>query len=215
MIRILLADDHTIVRAGLKICIQNTMPHAYIDEAYDGNSAFEMIKEYSYDIIILDINMPDTDCIHLVNDILGLKPDSRILIFSMMSPEEMYAKKYLTLGVMGYLNKGGSTDEIMQAIENVTGNKRFVSPSLTQALAEGALSTRTHARNPFELLSPRETEIAKHLVSGESVSQIGKYLYLHTSTIGTHKARIFEKLQCKNLVELNRLATLYNFIASK
>src|SRR5674476_1601695 len=104
MIKILLADDHAIIRAGLKTYIQNIIPHTSIEEAYDGDSTFEKIKHNDYALIILDINMPATDSFGLVSNILAVKPESKILIFSMNS-EEVYTKKLLNLGVLGYLNK--------------------------------------------------------------------------------------------------------------
>ena len=211
MIKILLADDHVIIRAGLKTYIQNIIPHSVIEEAQDGASAFEKIKRHNYALIILDINMPATDSFGLVSNILAVKPKSKILIFSMNS-EEIFAKKLLNLGALGYLSKDASADEFRQAIENVMNNKRYLSPSLTQTLTDSALGKNANNQNPFDLLSPRELEIVRHLMKGESVSQIGTYLNLHTSTVGTHKARIFEKLNCKNVIEINELARLHNFI---
>ena len=211
MIKILLADDHAIIRAGLKTYIQNIIPHSEIEEAHDGDSTFEKIKHNNYALIILDINMPATDSFGLVSNILAVKPESKILMFSMNS-EEIFAKKYLNLGALGYLNKDASADEIKQAINNVMSNKRYISSSLTQTLTDNALGKKANNQNPFDLLSSRELEIVRHLMKGESVSQIGTYLNLHTSTVGTHKARIFEKLNCKNVIGINELARLHNFI---
>ena len=90
-------------------------------------------------------------------------------------------------------------------------NKRYISASLTQTLTDNALGKKANNQNPFDLLSPRELEIVRHLMKGESVSQIGTYLNLHTSTVGTHKARIFDKLNCKNVIGINELARLHNF----
>src|SRR5665647_2794117 len=205
MINILLADDHAIIRAGLKIFIKNLMPHSNVDEAWDGDSAFDKIKQNDYTLIILDVNMPATDSFGLVSNILAIKPESRILMFS-MNAEEIYAKKYLHLGALGYLSKDASADEIKQAINNVMSNKRYISSSLTQTLTDNALGKKANNQNPFDLLSPRELEIDRHLMKGESVSQTGTYLNLHTSTVGTHKARIFEKLNCKNVIGINELA---------
>jgi len=199
MTKILLADDHAIVREGLKTFIQNIIPHSGIEEAYDGASAFEKIKHDNYALIILDINMPATDSFGLVSNILTAKPKSKILIFSMNS-EEIFARKFLNLGALGYLSKDASEDEFRLAIENVMSNKRYVSPSFVQVLTESALGKNA-----------KELEIVRHLIKGESVSQIGTYLNLHTSTVGTHKARIFEKLHCKNIIEINELAIMNNF----
>jgi len=211
MTRILLADDHPIVREGLKTFIQKIIPHAVIEEAQDGASAFEKIKRHNYALIILDINMPATDSFGLVSNILAVKSESKILILSMNS-EEVFAKKFLNLGALGYLSKDASRDEFRLATENVMGNKRYVSPSLMRILTENALGKNANNQNPFDLLLPRELEIVRHLIKGESVSRIGKYLNLHPSTIRTYKARIFKKLACKNIIEINKLAMMNNFI---
>jgi two-component system invasion response regulator UvrY len=213
MIKILLADDHVIIRAGLSIYIKNIIPHADVEEAGDGDSTFEMIKNDEYALIILDINMPATDSFGLLSNILAIKPKSKILMFSMNS-EEIYAKKYLSLGALGYVGKDASSEEIREAIINVMNNKRYISPSLTQTLASSALGKKANNQNPFDLLSPRELEITRHLMKGETVSQISRYLNLHTSTIGTHKARIFEKLNCKNIIGVTELGRIHNLTQS-
>lgn len=210
MTKILLADDHAIIRQGLKILIEKIVPHSEIDEAWDGESAFRKIKKNDYDVIILDVTMPDTDSFGLVVNIISFKPESKILMFS-MNPEEIYAKKYLQLGAKGYLPKDSSEDEIKKAISLVIDNKKYISASLKEILIEDALAGNKSS-NPFESLSKREFEIASHLIRGESVSEISNNLNLHTSTVGTYKARIFDKLGCNNLVDLNKMAKVYNII---
>jgi two-component system invasion response regulator UvrY len=214
MAKILLADDHSIVREGLKTFIQNIIPESDIEEAYDGASVLKKITCNKYALIILDINMPDTDSFGLVSNILAAKPKSKILIFSMNS-EDIFAKKYLKLGAMGYLSKYASEDEFRLAIENVMSNKRYVTPSFMEALTEGALGKKANNQNPFDLLSRRELEIVRHLIKGESGLQIGTCLNLHASTISTYKAGIFEKLACKNIMEINELAIMNHFIQTK
>jgi two-component system, NarL family, invasion response regulator UvrY len=211
MTKILVADDHEIVRTGLTSFIRSLLPHSDIEEACDGDSAFEKIRRYNYTLIVLDVTMPRTDSFGLVSNILAVKPDSRILIFSMNS-EDVFAKRYLGMGALGYLNKDASADEIKHAIHSVMNNKRYISPTLTQKLTDTALGKKANDHNPFDLLSPREFEIATHLMQGETVSEIGELLSLSSSTIGMHKARIFEKLHCKNVIALNELARLHSFI---
>lgn len=206
---ILLADDHVIIRTGLKKFILNYIPGANIDEAFDGDSAFEKIKTTPYQLIILDINMPNTDSFGLLSNIMVVRPDSNVLIFS-MNAEEIYAKKYLQLGAKGYLSKTAPESEIQHALDNVISGKRYISPSLSESFAEAAIGKQSE--NPFDKLSPREFEIVLHLIKGESLANICKTLTLQTSTVGTHKARIFEKLQCSNIIDINSLAKVYNVI---
>ena len=211
MINVLLADDHAIIRAGLKIFIENYIANSLIDESWDGDSALKLIKEKDYQLIILDVNMPDTDSFGLVSNIIALKPDANILMFS-MNAEEIYAKKYLQLGAKGYLSKASSESEIKTALDNVINAKRYISPKLSQAFTEDALGNKPN--NPFYTLSPREFEIVLHLVRGESMTDICHALSLQTSTVGTFKARIFEKLNCNNIIDIHALAKVYNIIQS-
>ena len=209
MPRILLADDHEIVRGGLKIFINTFIAHSGIDEAWDGTSTFEKVKGNDYQLIILDVNMPDTDSFELIGKIIGTRPDAKILIFS-MNPEDTYARRYLNAGAKGYVSKASSTTELGNAIITVLKNKRYISPSLSQAIAGEISGERTN--NPFDTLSSREFEIVQHLLKGESISDICNMLHLKASTVSTYKARIFEKLNCKNAVELNQLARINNII---
>lgn len=206
----LVVDDHAIVRSGLILLIKDFMSHAEIDEAYDGDSAFKKIKQNNYDLIIMDVNMPNTDSFGLLNSILSFKPSTKIIIFS-MNAEDLYAKRYLKMGAMGYLRKDTPGDEIQKAISSVLNNKKYISAELSEILLLD-LRDKKHLENPFDKLSPREFELVQHLSRGESVAQISQTLNLHKSTVGTHKARIFEKLQCTNVIELNKLAEIHNVI---
>jgi DNA-binding NarL/FixJ family response regulator len=209
--KFLLVDDHSIIRAGLKILIEDYMAHSVIDDAFDGDSAFEKIKNNEYDLVILDVNMPNTDSLGLISNILAIKPHTKILMFS-MNAEDNYAKRYLKMGAKGYIRKDESEIEIKRAIATVLNNKRYISETLSRKLEEEALGNKPI--NPFESLSPREFEIIQHIIRGESVGEISEKLKLHTSTVGTHKARIFEKLNCKNIIDINSLARTFNVLAS-
>lgn len=208
--KFLLVDDHSIIRTGLKIVISNFVAHSIIDEACDGDSAFEKIKNNDYEMVLLDVNLPNTDSLGLVTNILTIKPDIKILMFS-MNAEDNYARRYLRLGAKGYIRKDESEAEIRNAIGIILNNKRYISHALSLKLEEEAVGGNI-TNNPFEKLSPREFEIIQHIVRGESVGQISEKLKLHTSTIGTHKARIFEKLSCKNIIDINALAKTYNVL---
>lgn len=210
--KFLVADDHAIVRAGLKTLMKDIQPFAQGDEAVNGNQVIDLVKKNNYDIIILDVNMPETDCIAMISNILAYKEKSRILIFSMKS-EELYAKRFLKLGVLGYLDKESNAEEIKKAISNVLTGHLYVSPNLKKHFYEDMMSKR--ADNPFEKLSNREIQIAKYLLLGYSHAEIKKTLNLHSSTIGTHRLRFFEKLKIKNLFELGELVKLYEVDLSK
>lgn len=209
---ILLVDDHSIVRTGLKLLIYDFLPHTNIDEAFDGESALKKIKDKNYDLVVMDVNMPDTDSFATIENILALKPSSKIIMFS-MNAEEVYAKRYLKIGAMGYLRKDAPNKEIERAITTVLNNKTYVSPELTQKIISD-MQSKKESENPFDKLSAREFEIVQHLAQGESVAEISKKLNVHTSTVGTHKARIFEKLHCHNIIDLTNLAKAHNVVIS-
>ena len=210
MQHILLVDDHPIITDSLKIVIENSIAHCETDVANDGETAFEKIKHNDYDLIIMDVSLPNTDSYSMVSNILAIKPTSRILMFSMNS-EEIFAKRYLKMGAMGFLRKDAPLDEIKNAIEIALNNNRYISQELKENLLMDVLDNNNR-ENQFDKLSPREFEIVQHLVHGESVSEISKKLNLHTSTIGTHKARIFEKLRCDNIVELVTMAKVHHIL---
>jgi two-component system, NarL family, invasion response regulator UvrY len=204
----LIADDHSIVRSGLKILITKNFM-AQIDEATDGNEVIEFIKKKNYELAILDINMPNTNSTRLIEYMRTQQEQVKILIFS-MNPEHIYAKRYFKIGVNGFLNKEAEDDEIQKAIQIVLSGKRYTSQKVAELLMnEGLYGSK---ENPFDHLSSREFEVASLMVQGHSFTEICDILNVHSSTIGTHKTHLFEKLHINNLLELNELAKLYEII---
>lgn len=211
MPKILLADDHVIIRSGLRIIIENYIDHSLVEDAWDGLSVIEKVKKENYELIVLDVNMPGTNSVSLVKQILSLRPEARILMFS-MNNEEIYAKKYLQIGAMGYLSKASPETEIRKAIESMLNNRKYLSPELLQCFIHDALGEK--GLNPFARLSKREEEILRHILKGETLTDISHELDVDISTIGTYKARILQKLNCKNVLDVNSLAGLYDFMIS-
>ncbi|MEO6705768.1 MAG: response regulator transcription factor [Ginsengibacter sp.] len=208
MPKILLVDDHAIVRSGLKLLIEDFISHSVIEEAQDGDSAFEKIKKNDYDLIIMDVNMPNTDSFGILDTIFTIKPAVKIIMFS-MNAEEIYAKKFLKMGAMGYVQKDVPGNEIKKAISTVLNGKKYISEELREKFLND-LQVNNNSANPFDALSLRELEIVRYLIQGDSVGEISQKLKLHTSTVGTYKSRIFEKLQCNNIIELSQLSKIHN-----
>jgi DNA-binding NarL/FixJ family response regulator len=206
MKRILIADDHAIVRAGLSVLIREEFIQVEIDECRDGDGVWRKIQAGQYDLAILDISMPSFDSFGLIKNIFALRPDQKILILS-MSSEDVYAKKYLDLGVRGFINKEADSAEIRRAIVCILNNKRYLSARLQDSLTREALEGRSE--NPFETLSHRELEIMNHLVDGKNVSEIAGILSVHISTISTHKAKIMQKLGVSSTVELSKIVQMF------
>lgn len=207
MKRFLLIDDHEVVRSGINGLLSEIYKPCEVDEAANTDMAAEKLKHQSYDLIMMDIQMPNSDSLGMMEYINIRYPDAKVLIFS-MSSETIYAKRFLKAGAKGFLSKDSSLNEIKKAINLVLNNRRYVSDALAESLAFNAASNAPE--NPFEKLSQREFEIASLLLSGQTVSEVSRSLNLQTSTVGTHKSRIFEKLGIENILELKELATSYN-----
>lgn len=208
MYQILIVDDHSVVRTGLAVLITEQFP-AEADIAPDGKTAIKKIKEKNYDLVILDINMPETDCGNLLSTFCSLKPGIRILIFS-MNEETLFAKHYLKMGAKGYLSKNALDEEIIQAVQHVLNGKKYMSRELLESFGDEISGIQNS--NPFHLLSERELRVAHHLLKGKNIIEISQVMNIHTSTVGTDKIKIFEKLGIKNLVDLTELARIYNFL---
>ena len=207
MKRFLLIDDHVVVRAGISTLLLRAFAPAEIFEAANGVEAMERLAERSYDLVVLDIQMPGTDAQSLLADMLLKYPDLKVLIFS-MSSESVHAKRYLRYGAKGFVSKEVGLEEIIKAIRIILDNRRYISEALAIQLANESFDTQT--ANPFNKLSTREFEIASLLLTGQTISNIGAKINIRVSTVGTHKARMFEKLGVSNLLELKELASTYN-----
>ena len=206
MKKFLLVDDHVVVRSGIKVLLSEIYKPAEIHEAFDGESTLEKLRGNEYDLIMLDIQMPNTDTLGLMKIIHQDYRSARVLIFS-MSAENIYAKRFMKAGAYGFISKESPLDEITRAINLILNDRKYISESLIDKLAEDSLSG--NPGNPFDKLSPKEFEIVSLLLSGKTLTDISHTLNIHTSTAGTHKARLFEKLGVTNVLELNELAKVY------
>jgi DNA-binding NarL/FixJ family response regulator len=209
MLKILVVDDHSIVRNGLKNIIKSHFKDAEIDEAFDGDSAISKFKKNNFNLIILDMNMPNTDFFNLLHITKTVTPNSKILLFTLNS-EFLFAKKFFKLGIDGYISKGCDESTIIEAIQLVLNNQKFISPDLKEYFAVEIIDGVKE--NPINSLTHRELEIALHLVRGVSINEVCNILYLKQSTVATHKARILAKCNKKNLFELFEFFKINNII---
>lgn len=207
MKKFLLIDDHAIVRSGIKFWLSAEYDPSEIDEAENGKEATQKIEENDYDLLLLDIHMPETNSFDLLKHILATKPDTKVLIFSMNS-EGMYAKRYLKAGAVGFVSKDAPIEELKKAVDLTLNNRKYFSDKFIDTMLNE--KTGEENINPFFKLSDREFEITSLLLEGKSVGEISNLLNIHNSTTGTYKARIFEKLKIENVFQLNKLATLYD-----
>jgi two-component system, NarL family, invasion response regulator UvrY len=206
MKRFLLIDDHFVVRSGINGLLSEIFNPCEIDEADDTDTASEKLKQHKYDLIMMDINMPNSDTLGFMEFVRVKYPEAKVLIFSMGS-ENIYARRFLKAGARGFLPKDSSLDEINKAISLVLNDRKYISESLAEILADA--SSSNNPDNPFDRLSPREFEVATLLLSGQTITEISRTLNLQLSTVGTHKTRVFEKLKVNNVLELKELANSY------
>jgi two-component system invasion response regulator UvrY len=206
MKKFLLIDDHVVIRSGIKILLSEICSDAEIHEAVDEQTARIELKKNTFDMAVIDIQMPQTDSFALMQYIHSNHSNTNVLIFS-MSPENIYAKRFLKAGAKGFVSKEAPLEEIRKALIQVLENKSYISVSMADALVTESYSGNTS--NPFSKLSSREFEILSLLLAGQGISEISKSLMIGASTAGTYKTRIFEKLGIKNILELRELATVY------
>ncbi|MEO8174693.1 MAG: response regulator transcription factor [Sediminibacterium sp.] len=202
----LLIDDHEIVRSGVKNVLQEIFKPCEIYEANDEKSALLALKSRNYDLIIMDVQIPETDTAGLMEYIKTRYPDAKVLMFS-MSAENVYAKRFFKAGAMGFVSKNAGLSELKKAVELVLNDRKYISETLAEQLA-AEIGTQQPS-NPFDKLSAREFEIATLLMTGKTGSDISELLAINSSTVGTHKARLFEKLGVTNLPELIEVARIY------
>ncbi len=200
---ILIVDDHQIVFSGIQLIFHANNMEFELENCKNGDECYDKVKTKKYELIIMDVNLPDTDTFQLISLILNLNLDQKILIFS-MSAEDMYAKRFLKLGALGYLSKQESNDEFVIAVNTVFKGEQYLSKNMVKAMTNDAI--RGHIGNIFEKLSPREFEIMTFFLNGHGSKEISNMTNLHSSTIGTYKFKIFEKLRIKNILELQELA---------
>lgn len=203
MIRILIADDHAVVRRGLKQIVADTPDIVVAGEASNGQEVLDRLLKADYDVVLLDITMPGSHGLDLLKELKSRKPGLPVLVLS-MHPEDQYAVRALKAGASGYVTKESAPEELVAAIRKVTDGGKYVSSSLAERLA---LEKATGVSGPrHEVLSERELEVMLMIASGKTVSQIAAELWLSAKTVSTHRSRILEKMGIKNNVELAHYA---------
>ncbi|MBP8979857.1 MAG: response regulator transcription factor [Syntrophobacterales bacterium] len=201
-IRILIADDHPIVRAGFKLVISDTQDMTVADEAGNGQEVLNLIRKHDYDIVLLDISMPGRNGLEVLKDLKAEKPKLPVMILSIY-PEEQYAVRALRAGASGYMTKASAPNELIAAIRKISQGGKYISASLAEKLTD---YLDEDASKPLhEKLSDREYQVMLLIASGKTVSDIADELCLSVKTISTYRSHILEKMKLKNNAEI----TLY------
>ena len=197
--RILICDDHKIVREGLKQILSQMIEVSLIGEAGNGNEALSLLKTEAFNIVLLDVSLPDRNGLEVLQIVKEKWPSTNVLMLS-MHPQEQYAIRALTLGASGYLTKDTASEELMLAVKNVSEGRKYISQSLAEDLAQHL--GKDHIRPKHEFLSSREFEIMIRLVNGMSLLEIGNELFISAKTVSTYRSRIMQKDVVPNLVEI-------------
>ena len=206
----LIVDDHEIVRSGIKNILGVLYKPDSIFEAIDEESAMRVYVERAYALVIMDVQLPKTDTIRLIEFMVQENPEIKVLIFS-MTPEKIYASKFYNAGAMGFVSKSAGLDELTKAIDLVLNGRKYYSRSYTD---QQSLYSKNHNfTNPFELLSSREMEVAMLLLKGSTIVTISDQLAINPSTVASHKAHIYQKLGVDTSGELIAIGRLNNIIA--
>lgn len=203
MTKVYIADDHPIVRAGLKQLIQEAEDITVIGEAEEGSVVLNAIDDLNPDVVLLDISMPGMSGLDILKQLKSLKPDLPVLILS-MHPEEQYAIRVLKAGAAGYLTKTRTPDELIKAIRTVSAGKKYISTSVAERLADSLDSGFDKLLH--ETLSDREMQVLRKIAQGMTVSEIAEQLALSVKTISTYRSRILEKLKLRTSAELTYYA---------
>jgi DNA-binding NarL/FixJ family response regulator len=203
MIRILIADDHAIVRAGLKQFIADQLDMEVAGEAATGAETIALVRTQEFDIVLLDISMPDKNGIDTLKAIKHIKPELPVLILSAHA-EEQYAVNLLRAGASGYINKETASTQLVGAVRTAVQGRKYVSPTLAQVLAEGISGNGDEPLHGS--LSQREFQIFCKLAGGQAVSQIADELHLSVKTVSTYRTRVLEKMGMKSNADLTYYA---------
>jgi two-component system, NarL family, response regulator NreC len=202
-LRILLADDHTVIRRGLRLVLERQPGFQVIGEAADGRETVALAEEHKPDVIVLDLSMPNLSGIEAARQICSKLPQTAIVTLSMQS-DEGYVLRALKAGVRGYLLKDSGEDDLINAIKAVSQGKAFFSPSISKMLIEDYVRQmkQRDVDDSYELLTPREREILQLLAEGKSNKDIATLLNLSLHTVETHRSNILEKLNLHSMPEL-------------
>lgn len=208
MKRILLADDHSIIRRGLIQILKDEYPAIEITEVGDGESIIKEITLNDFDLVISDLDMPGISGLDALVQLKLIKPDLPVLILSIFT-EDLYALRVLKAGASGFMNKNAAPFELINAVRRIALGKKYITPEI----AEKLLMNDNAGAKPHELLTNREFEIFKLLAEGKTLTQIAQSLSSALTTVSTHRSRILEKLGLKTNSELTRYAIANNIIS--
>lgn len=210
MIKVSLADDHRIVREGLRRILESAPDIEVIDEACNGRELIQKLNSNRPDVVLLDISMPDMDGLDTTKQIHASSPDLPILILT-VHPARQYATRILRAGAKGYLNKDAAPEELIDAVRRINSGRRYLSPEVSEELALQLIEENADL-SPVEALSDRELQVLCHIAKGRKTGEIADELCLSIKTVNTYRARVLNKLGLRNNADLTRFALKNNLV---
>jgi two-component system invasion response regulator UvrY len=209
MTRALIVDDHTITRAGLRRILSDAAQSIILGEAANGAEALELVRSQQWDIVMLDISLPDRSGLDVLKAIKKARPALPVLVLSMY-PADQYALRVLRAGGAGYLTKESAPDQLLEAVRKVTAGMRYITPEVAECIAQDW--NRNPVQPVHETLSDREFEVMRLIASGKSVGDIARDLTLSVKTVSTYRTRVLQKLHLRHNAELTHYAVINNLI---
>ena len=214
MIQVLIAEDHLMVRAGIRALLERESDIHVTGEASNGQEAVKMTEELKPDVLVMDIMMPRMNGIQAAENIRDLKLSTHILILSMYADEGL-VHQALQYGVKGYVLKSSVSDELIRAVRAVANGQTYLSPSISEIVLESAIHANTYRRqkdDPVSNLSPREKEILQLIAEEHTSAEIAQLIFISEKTVEKHRAKLMEKLNVRNVAGLVRLAVKYRLV---
>ena len=210
MVKILLVDDHELVRSGIRLILEGISTFSFVAEVKSGEEAIRYCRHDAPDIVLMDVNMPGIGGLEATKQIARMSENIRVICISMHTENPIPAK-VMQMGAFGFITKNAEPDEMVRAVHKVVAGQKYIAPEIAQQIAIGKLDLGDS--NPFDQLSDRELEITLSLVTGRRVPDIADNLNISPKTINTYRYRMFEKLEINSDVELTHLALRYKLIS--
>lgn len=212
-LRMVIADDHDVVRQGIRSFLERRTDWEIVGEASTGREAIELVRTHAPDLVIMDVTMPDLNGLEATRRILGEMPKTRVLILSMHDSESI-VRDVLASGARGYVLKSAVTRDLIPAIEALAVGKPYLAPEVSEVVLRGYLQTSESANEPLaERVTDREREVLQFLAQGRTNKEIASILHLSVRTVETHRSNLMEKLQMHSLADLIRYAIQNNLIS--
>jgi len=209
VIKVLIVDDHSLVRTGIKHMLNDVADMKVVGEAETGEEAIKVARETSPNVVLMDVKMPGIGGLEATRKLLRIDPDVKILVITVCD-NDIFPSRLLQAGASGYLTKGASMEEMIRAIHAVQSGQRYISPEIASQLAIKHLTDS--GETPFESLSERELQVALMIINGVKVQEIAEKLFVSAKTVNSYRYRIFEKLSIENDVELTLMAIRYGLL---